>query len=67
MYRSTLRLDREHAKPYAFDLVGVGLICQDVVHHLFTDHAEHRGAADLYQIDFLEADQPTLMVNMVQI
>jgi len=54
-------------KPYSFMLVGVGPIYQDAVHHLFTDHAECSRIDDLYQIDFLEADQPTPMVNMVQI
>ena len=54
-------------KPYSFGLVGVGLICQDALHHLFADHAERSCVDDLYQIDFLEADQPALMVNMVQI
>ena len=39
----------------------------DAVHHLFADHAERSRIDDLYQIDFLEADQPTPMVNMVQI
>ena len=37
------------------------------MHHLFTDHAECSHVDDLYQIDFLEADQPMPMVNMVQI
>ena len=37
------------------------------MHHLFADHAERSCVDDLYQIDFLEADQPALMVNMVQI
>ena len=55
------------SKPYSFGLVGAGLICQDVVHHLFADHAERNHIDDLYQIDFLEADQPTPMLNMVQI
>ena len=54
-------------KPYSFRLVGVGLSCQDTVHHLFADHAKRSRVDDLYQIDFLEADQPTPMVNMVQI
>ena len=54
-------------KPYCFGLVGAGLICQDVVHHLFADHAERSHVNDLYQIDFPEADQPAPMVNMVQI
>ena len=43
-------------KPYSFRLVGAGLICQDVVHHLFADHAERSHINDLYQIDFSEAD-----------
>jgi len=54
-------------KPYSFGLVGAGLIYQDAVHHLFAYHAERSHVDDLYQIDFLKADQPTLMVNMVQI
>ena len=54
-------------KPYSFGLVGAGPIYQDAVHHLFTDHAECSRIDDLYQIDFLEADQPAPMVNMVQI
>ena len=54
-------------KPYSFGLVGVGPICWDAVHHLFADHAERSRVDDLNQIDFLEADQPTPMVNMVQI
>jgi len=37
------------------------------MHHLFANHAERSRIDDLYQIDFLEADQPTPMVNMVQI
>jgi len=43
-------------KPYFFGLVGVGPIYQDIVNHLFTDHAERSHVNDLYQIDFLEAD-----------
>jgi len=54
-------------KPYSFGLVGAGPICQDTMHHLFTDHVEHSHVDDLYQIDFLEANQPSPMVNMVQI
>ena len=54
-------------KPYSFRLVGAGLICQDAVYHLFADHAERSHIDDLYQIDFLVADQPTPMVNMAQI
>ena len=54
-------------KPYSFGLVGAGPICQDAMHHLFTDHAERSCVDNLYQIDFLEADQPAPMVNMVQI
>ena len=54
-------------KPYSFWLVGAGPIYQDAVHHLFADHAEHSSIDDLYQIDFLEADQHAPMVNMVQI
>ena len=54
-------------KPYSFKLVGAGLICQDTVHHLFADHAKRSHVDDLYQINFLEADQPALMINMVQI
>lgn len=37
------------------------------MHHLFLDHAERNHINDLYQINFLEADQPVPMVNMVQI
>jgi len=37
------------------------------VHHLFADHVKGSRVDDLYQINFLEADQPALMVNMVQI
>ena len=54
-------------KPYSFRLVGAGLSCQDTVHHLFADHAKRSRVDDLYQIDFLEADQPTPLLNMVQI
>ena len=54
-------------RPYPFRLVGADLIYQDVVHHLFADHAERSHVNDLYQIDFLEADQPAPMINMVQI
>ena len=54
-------------RPYPFELVGADLICQDVVHHLFADHTERSRVDDLYQIDFLEADQPAPMINMVQI
>ena len=54
-------------KPYSFGLVGAGLICQDAVQHLFTDHSERNRIDDLYHIDFLEANQPVLMINMVQI
>ena len=54
-------------KPYSFGLVGAGLICQDVVHHLFADHVERSHVNDLYQIDFPKANQPAPMVNMVQI
>ena len=43
------------SKPYSFELVGAGPICQDAVHHLFADHAERSRVDDLYQIDFLEA------------
>ena len=55
------------SKPYSFELVAAGLIYQDTVHHLFTDHTERSRVDSLYQIDFLEADQPAPMVNMVQI
>ena len=55
------------SKPYSFRLVGAGLIYQVTLHHLFTDHTEHSRVDDLYQINFLEANQPTPMVNMVQI
>ena len=54
-------------KPYSFRLVGAGPIRQDALHHLFADHVERSCVDDLYQIDFLEANQPVLMVNMVQI
>ena len=54
-------------KPYSFGLVHVGPIYQDAMHHLFADHAERSRVDDLYQIDFLDADQPTPMVNMVQL
>ena len=37
------------------------------MHQLSTDHAERNCVDDLYQIFFLEDDQPTPMVNMVQI
>ena len=37
------------------------------MHHLFTNHTKRSHVNDLYQIDFLEADQPTPMINMVQI
>ena len=70
MYRSTLTtpaLTESMSKPYSFGLVGAGLICLDVMHHLFADHAEGSRVDDLYQINFLEANQPAPMVNMVQI
>ena len=54
-------------KPYSFGLVGAGPICQDAMHHLFADHAKRSHINDLYQIEFLEADQPAPTVNMVQI
>ena len=54
-------------KPYSFGLVGAGPICRDTVHHIFVDHAERSHVNDLYQIDFLEADQLAPMINMVQI
>ena len=54
-------------KPYSFVLVGVGPIYQDTMHHLFTEHVERSHIDNLYQINFLEADQPAPMVNMVQI
>ena len=37
------------------------------MHHLFTDHTERTNVDNLYQIDFLEADYPAPMINMVQI
>ena len=37
------------------------------MHHLFADHVKRSHVNDLYQIDFLEADQPAPMINMVQI
>jgi hypothetical protein len=52
---------------YPFGLVGVGLIYQDAMHHLFIDHAERSHINDHYQIDLPKADQPAPMVNMVQI
>ena len=52
-------------KPYSFGLVGAGPICQDAMHHLFADHTERSHVNDFYQIDFLEADQPAPMINMV--
>ena len=54
-------------KPYSFRLVSVGPIYQDAVHHLFANHTERSYVDDLYQINFLEADQPAPMINMVQI
>ena len=54
-------------RSYPFGLVGADPIYQDVVHHLFTDHAERSHVNDLYLIDFLEADQLAPMINMVQI
>ena len=35
-------------KPYSFGLVGTSLICQDIVHHLFADHAERSRVDNLY-------------------
>ena len=54
-------------RPYPFGLVGVGSAYQDAVHHLFIDHAKHNYVNDLYMIDLLKADQPTPVVNMVNI
>ena len=54
-------------KPYSFGLVGADPICWDTLHLLFTEHTKHSYVNNLYQIDLLEADQPALMVNMVQI
>jgi len=54
-------------RPYPFGLVGEDPICQDAMHHLFADHTERSHVNDFYQIDFLEADQPAPMINMVQI
>ena len=54
-------------KPYSFGLVGAGPICQDAVHHLFSDHSERSHINDDYQIYFPKANQPTPMVNRVQI
>ena len=51
-------------RPYPFGLVGGDPICQDAMHHLY---AKCSYINDLYQIDFLEADQPAPMINMVQI
>ena len=53
-------------RPYPFGLVGEDPICQDAMHHLFADHTERSHVNDFYQIDFLEADQPAPMINMVQ-
>ena len=66
-HRPLPALTESMPKPYSFGLVGMGSIYQDAVHHLFADHAERNHIDDLYQIDFLEADQPTPMLNMVQI
>ena len=52
-------------RTYPFELVGVDLIYQDAVHHLFADHAKRNHVNDLYQINLLEANQPVPMVNMV--
>ena len=52
-------------RPNSFGLVGMGPICRDALHHLFTDHTKHSYINDLYQIDFPKVDQPALMVNMV--
>ena len=52
-------------RTYPFELVGADPIYQDAMHHLFADHAERSHVNDLYQIDFLEADQPAPMITMV--
>jgi hypothetical protein len=40
---------------------------QNTIHHLFVDHVEHDRISDLYMIDSSKSDQPTPMVNMVNI
>ena len=52
-------------RTYPFELVGADPIYQDTMHHLFADHTERSHVNDFYQIDFLEADQPAPMINMV--
>ena len=37
------------------------------MHHLSTDHTKRSHVNGLYQIDFLEADQPAPIINKVQI
>jgi hypothetical protein len=48
-------------------LESVGFAYQNVVHHLFIDHAERSHVSDLYAIDSADPDQPAPMVNMVAI
>ena len=43
-------------RPYPFGLVGAGSMYQDVVHHLFINHAERDYIDDLYRIDPPKAD-----------
>jgi hypothetical protein len=55
------------SKPHPFELESVGFAYQNVVHHLFIDHAERSHVSDLYAIDSADPDQPAPMVNMVAI
>ena len=54
-------------RPYPFRLEGVGSTYQNAIHHLFIDHLENDRVSDLYMIDPTKSDQPTPMVNMVNI
>jgi hypothetical protein len=54
-------------KPYLFGLESVGSAYQDVIHHLFMDHAKSNHISNLYAIDPADSDQPAPMVNMVAI
>jgi hypothetical protein len=54
-------------RPYPFGLVGAGSAYQNIIHHLFIDHAERDYIDELYKIDLPKADQPEPVVNMVAI
>jgi hypothetical protein len=54
-------------RPYPFGLVGARSAYQNIVHHLFIDHAERDYIDELYKIDLPKANQPEPVVNMVAI